>query len=241
MAAAARLDDVALDVGAPTAPASKPGVDLEWQTFSSTQLPTAAAPAVAATTSPRPAQPSTAAAAAAVAAGQDGDVNPLMCFTPSFWKQSFDVTTADVRTRIRMAAWPLEPTSFLSTVGARVDLYGPIWLCATLVFVIAAGSSLNSFFAFTSSSSTATGGAVGGQLASIWKYDFKTITLALMTVYGYFAGAATGAWLGASYLGIPSPSLVQLVCIYGYSVTPFIPAAVSGGGGGQHHDARARA
>ena len=40
--------------------------------------------------------------------------------------------------------------SFLQKVRVRVDMYGPVWLCATLVFVIAAGSTLNSWLRFSS-------------------------------------------------------------------------------------------
>lgn len=56
-------------------------------------------------------------------------------------------------------------------------------------------------------------------------YDFTHVTYACAVVYGYVAGLPTVMWLGFKYLGAPI-SLLTLLCLYGYSMVPFIPAAV---------------
>lgn len=63
-------------------------------------------------------------------------------------------------------------------------------------------------------------------LAQVWKYDFRLVTQALFTVFGFCFGGGAVAWGAASYLGVSSLSFLQVLCAYGYSLTAFIPAAV---------------
>jgi hypothetical protein len=116
----------------------------------------------------------------------------------------FDVKTAEVVERLKAAMWPLQRNTFLNTIGSKPDFYGPTWIAATLVFVIGAGSNLSSWLSFTP------GGAV-----SIWKYDFRLVTFALMAVYAFAFGVSSAFFLALNYLGVSGLPLVYLVCIYG--------------------------
>jgi hypothetical protein len=118
----------------------------------------------------------------------------------------FDVKTAEVVERLKAAVWPLQRNTFLNTIGSKPDFYGPTWIAATLVFVIGAGSNLSSWLSFTP------GGAV-----SIWKYDFRLVTFALMAVYAFAFGVSSAFFLALNYLGVSGLPLVYLVCIYGES------------------------
>lgn len=149
--------------------------------------------------------------------------------SPAFYAQCFDVDATDVTARVAAALWPFRPpVPFLSLIASKPDLYGPVWLAATLVFVIGAGSNLASWLSFS-------GGSVGASAAvSLWHYDFKALTTALVFVFGYSFGAPAAVWAAMAYL-MPRGlglGLVTLTCVYGYSVAPFIPAAVRSGGGG---------
>ena len=49
----------------------------------------------------------------------------------------------------------------------------------------------------------------------------------MFTVCGFCFGGAAVAWGAASYLGVTALSFIQVLCVYGYSLSAFIPAAVS--------------
>ncbi len=49
--------------------------------------------------------------------------------------------------RVLRACWWVDAQSFFETVGDNPDLYGPLWINATLVFVIGVASNLSSWVA----------------------------------------------------------------------------------------------
>lgn len=144
--------------------------------------------------------------------------NPMVFCSPAFYKSLFNIDTADVVARLRLALYPFGTTQFLSVAGPNPDMYGPLWVCATLVFVIGASSNLASWVRFKPD-----------DLQSLWEYDFTKVTAAMFTVFGWALGAPLVLWGLLQYVGVVSPALqlVTLLCVYGYSVAVFIPAAVS--------------
>lgn len=113
----------------------------------------------------------------------------------------------------------------IRTVSSRVafhaanpDWYGPVWIAATLVFCIAAGSELASWLHFNPSEPT-----------SIWKYNIESLTSSVACVYAFAFGAPVVVRAAMAYLGIGASKLglVQLVCVWGYSLVYYLPAAVS--------------
>jgi hypothetical protein len=56
-------------------------------------------------------------------------------------KQYFNVTTADVTSRLLHSLVPFNP-KFYDISEKTPDLYGPFWIYTTLVFIIAAAGSL---------------------------------------------------------------------------------------------------
>lgn len=55
-----------------------------------------------------------------------------------FYQQYFDVDTEQVQTRILNSALPKKGCNFIRDhVQPSADLYGPFWICVTLVFVAA--------------------------------------------------------------------------------------------------------
>jgi len=88
-------------------------------------------------------------------------------------------------------------------------MYGPFWICSTLVFVTAA---LGNFAAYLSTN------------AASWHYDVNKVSWAAFMFYGYVAVIPLGLYFLLKYLGVVS-GLVQLWCLYGYSLFVFIPAS----------------
>jgi len=146
-----------------------------------------------------------------------GSLNPMLLLSPAFYKTLFNVDTADVVARLRLALYPFVATPFLSVAGANPDMYGPLWVCATLVFVIGASSNLASWVLFKPDAAI-----------SLWSYDFTKVVEAMFTVYGWALGAPFVLYAVLSYIGVQTLGLVMLLCVYGYSCAAFIPAAVRG-------------
>jgi hypothetical protein len=93
--------------------------------------------------------------------------------------------------------------------------YGPFWICSTLIFFTA---SLGNFAAFLSYKSKTAGGH--------WHYDISLMSSAALLFYGYICLVPLGLYFLLRYLGVVS-GLIQLWCLYGYSLFIFIPASVS--------------
>jgi hypothetical protein len=93
------------------------------------------------------------------------------------------------------------------------------------VFIIGASSNLASWFAFSPD-----------KAVSLWKYDFTLVTVSLFTVFGFILIAPACVWFALNYLGAHATSsaaahhrlgIITLLCIYGYSISIYLPAAVS--------------
>ena len=69
----------------------------------------------------------------------------LLCVLLFFFllPQFFDVDTDVVTARLRRALTPhVATSSFLESLDGKPDLYGPFWVCATLVFVVGVTSNI---------------------------------------------------------------------------------------------------
>ena len=221
------LSDVSL-ASAVKAPAHPPD-DLEWQSFpssSASSAPTAPAAAAAAAAAGEAAAAASSATAALVV--PDAIASPTACLTLSFYRHMFDVGSGDVRDRLVAALWPLSRGTFLAVCRNKPDWYGPVWICATLIFAIGAGANLSSWLSWSPGGGGGGGGAAAAASGalSIWKYDFRLVTLAAATVYPFAFALSTLLWLLLNHLGVTGLPLVHLICIYGYSLAVFVPSAV---------------
>jgi len=141
-------------------------------------------------------------------AGEDAADAPM--YTLAYYQKFFDVDTTDVVSRLRKAMTPFT-TQFIEEVAPNPDLYGPFWVCTTLVFSMAAAGN----FANWLGTDTTT---------KAWTYDFNKVTLAGCVVYGYVLLLPMGINFTAMYF-TEAVGFIQLVCVYGYSMTIFILAS----------------
>lgn len=91
--------------------------------------------------------------------------------------------------------------------------YGPFWICSTLIFVAA---SIGTFVTYISHKVN----------NKEWNYDINLVTWSAGLFYGYVTIVPLGLYIILKYFSAPS-GLVQLLCLYGYSLFVFIPALVS--------------
>jgi len=68
-------------------------------------------------------------------------------WTLSFYAQFFDVDTSSVLARCWAALYPR--ANFLDVLEGNPDLYGPIWIATTVVFILFLGGTISKYLAET--------------------------------------------------------------------------------------------
>ncbi|CAN1161383.1 Protein YIPF1 homolog, partial [Linum perenne] len=132
----------------------------------------------------------------------------LRVFSVAAYKPYFDVDTADVLERIKDSLLPFNG-SFTEKTAENPDLYGPFWICTTLIFVAA---SIGTFVTY-----------VAHKLEKKeWNYDINIVTWSAGLFYGYVTVIPLALYVILKYFSVPS-GIVQLFCLYGYSLFIFIP------------------
>nr|CAB3267824.1 protein YIPF1 [Phallusia mammillata] len=143
----------------------------------------------------------------------DKKENPIWSF--AFYQKLFDVDTNIVLNRIMGSMIPLPSKSFKSAyIGGRPDLYGPFWICATLVLVVGVCGNLTTLLTHYSDE----------------KYhytpQFERLSVAAIIVYSYtFVWpllVRAILWWRKTASGF---SVADIMCIYGYSIFIFIPVS----------------
>ncbi|KAL5783674.1 hypothetical protein ACOSP7_008703 [Xanthoceras sorbifolium] len=130
-------------------------------------------------------------------------------FSIASYKQYFDVDTSDVLERIKDSLIPFRD-SFNEKTSTNPDLYGPFWICTTLIFVAA---SIGTFVTY-----------IAHKLKhKEWEYDIKIVTWSAALFYGYVTVVPILLHVILKYFSAPS-GIVHLLCLYGYSLFVFIPA-----------------
>ncbi|XP_057549855.1 uncharacterized protein LOC130828080 [Amaranthus tricolor] len=130
-------------------------------------------------------------------------------FSVAAYKPYFDVDTSDVLERIKESLFPWKGT-FTELISNSPDLYGPFWICTTLIFIAA---SIGTFVTY-----------VSHKLQSKeWNYDISLVTWSAGLFYGYVTVVPLCLYLVLKYFSAPS-GFVQLLCLYGYSLFVFVPA-----------------
>ena len=137
---------------------------------------------------------------------------------PSKWKQIrtmypdafrpfFEITEGEVFERMRLSVIPTN-TQFFEMCEKRPDIYGPFWILTTLIFCISFAGNLAMWLASSGS-----------------KYDFNFVPFAATLVYGVGLFIPFCLWLVCRKLN-PSSRIVDFVCLYGYSLTVFLPVTL---------------
>ncbi|XVF06110.1 hypothetical protein REPUB_Repub06bG0019700 [Reevesia pubescens] len=133
----------------------------------------------------------------------------LRSFTVAAYKPYFDVDTSDVLDRLKESLFPFRGT-FTEKTSTNPDLYGPFWICTTLIFVAASIGTFVTYIAHKIKKKE-------------WDYDINLVTWSAGVFYGFVTVVPLALYVILKYFSAPS-GLVQLFCLYGYSLFVFIPA-----------------
>uniref|UniRef100_A0A1X7SZD1 Protein YIPF n=2 Tax=Amphimedon queenslandica TaxID=400682 RepID=A0A1X7SZD1_AMPQE len=100
------------------------------------------------------------------------------------------------------------PFNLASVVSSNPDLYGPFWICMTLVLTTALSGNISKFFS----------GSVK------WDFHFHEVIVLLTCIYVYTICLPLGLWGLMVWRKVDGRySLFQLLTVYGYSMSAFIP------------------
>lgn len=145
---------------------------------------------------------------AAEAGGSEGQGGLPRIFRITTYKPYFNVDTTEVSQRI-LQSFLLSRGEFIGTTSHNPDLYGPFWICTTLIFV---ASALGNYATYLSGHDS-------------WHFDISKVNWAAGVFYGYTCLLPVALYFFLKYIGV-SLGIVQLWCLYGYSLFVFIPASV---------------
>jgi hypothetical protein len=142
---------------------------------------------------------------------KSGSTSPEPSFLSFQYYQSFfDVTTSQVLCRVFAGMTPVR-VSLTDALHPNPDLYGPFWLCATLIFSIAVSGNIARVFSEQSD----------------WEFHFHDVTVLGTVLYSYTWLVPLTLWAGLWWRNRGDQyTLTQLLAIYGYSIAVFIPVVV---------------
>ncbi|KAG0502960.1 hypothetical protein HPP92_003032 [Vanilla planifolia] len=133
-------------------------------------------------------------------------------FSISSYQPYFNVDTDIVFDRLICSVYPMD--DFFRKIDANPDLYGPIWISTTLVFMLSAWGNCAAYFMRNQSKTDIA-----------WNFDVNYVNWAACVIYGYMLAVPTAIYLVLRYFET-NAALVHLWCIWGYSLFIFIPTSL---------------
>nr|CAG4647364.1 EOG090X0CJ3 [Megafenestra aurita]SVE92625.1 EOG090X0CJ3 [Megafenestra aurita] len=136
----------------------------------------------------------------------------------SYYQQYFDVDTPQVKERL---IWSFVPRPSKDTLTHYIrpipDLYGPFWICVTLVFCIAIMGNIADYL------------HSGGE-GQHWRYDFRKVSISASTIFCYALLLPLVLWVLLWWRrkeGEQTPlGFIEIVSLYGYSLAIYIPISI---------------
>ena len=133
-------------------------------------------------------------------------IDKILCVF-SFIRPYFKVTFNDIKTRIIKSFMPIN-NSFFDIAVEKPDLYGPFWIYTTLIYVIAAGGALSFYFTNSVNNYFQAFVPVAGSILYFFGFGFPLLMWLCLKIYK------------------AEMKYVSLICLYGYSLTCFIPVLI---------------
>ncbi|XP_040910842.1 protein YIPF1 [Toxotes jaculatrix] len=149
-----------------------------------------------------------------------GQKKSVPFWTFEYYQRFFDVETHHVKERIIGSVLPWPGKNFIHVyLRGNPDLYGPFWICTTLVFAIAISGNLSNILVNISKPD--------------YRYtaEFRKVTIAATAIFSYawlvpLALWGFLLWRNNKIMNLVSYSFMEIVCAYGYSLSIYIPAVV---------------
>lgn len=132
-----------------------------------------------------------------------------------YYQKFFNVSTNDVMGRVVGSMVPTFNQSFLlNRIRPNPDLYGPFWICVTLMFTISISGNIYSYLSSF------------GSIES-WQTDFHKLTSSAFIIIMYWWIMSTFIYIGMRWRGLVADfQFVEILSVYGYSLFVFIPVSI---------------
>ncbi|XP_020342443.1 protein YIPF1 [Oncorhynchus kisutch] len=141
-------------------------------------------------------------------------------WTFEYYQSFFNVDTMQVLDRVKRSLVPLPGRNFIKhTLQSSPDLYGPFWICVTLVFSLAISGNLSTFLNSL------------GSPDYHYRPQFHRVTIAAVVIFLYAWLVPLGVWGFLTWRQREERqqsgySFLETVCVYGYSLFIYIPTSV---------------
>lgn len=136
-----------------------------------------------------------------------GGITSMMSF--QYFQPYFDVNQQDVMDRIVLCTKPQSSNALLESISDKPDLYGPFWITSTLIFCISVMGNLASYL-----------------ISSDWHYDISKLSFSALIMYSYITLVPACMCSYLNYVCKVSVSLLDLVCLFGYINTIYVPMSI---------------
>ncbi|XP_045778340.1 protein YIPF1 [Maniola jurtina] len=147
-------------------------------------------------------------------------------WTIEYYQKYFDVQTSEVVERIVSSVLPQKVSRnyFDERIKGKPDLYGPIWISVTLIFTIAVSGNISNYLQHANTTVH-------------WRYNYHLVSYAATAILCYVWLVPLALWAALKWTATDtqdeietqvssSPSMISLFCLYGYSLSIYIPVAV---------------
>lgn len=141
-------------------------------------------------------------------------------WTFEYYQSFFNIDTVQVLDRIKGSVIPLPGRNFVKHhIRSNPDLYGPFWICVTLVFSVAIMGNLSTFLSKM------------GNPEYHYRPQFHRVSIAAITVFLYAWLVPLGVWGFLTWRQsverqISGYTFLETVCVYGYSLFIYIPTSI---------------
>lgn len=141
-------------------------------------------------------------------------------WTFEYYQSFFNVDTLQVLDRVKGSMMPLPGRNFIKHhLRNNPDLYGPFWICVTLVFTVAISGNLSTFLKEM------------GNPQYHYTPQFHRVSVAAVVIFLYAWLVPVGLWGFLSWRQsverqLGGYSFLETVCVYGYSLFIYIPTSI---------------
>jgi protein YIPF1/2 len=157
----------------------------------------------------------------------------MSCFRLDSYGQYFNMDTIDITQRLKSSLTQFwQPDQFRTAIVGDApnqetglkgpDLYGPVWVAMTLVFLLAVTSNMHDYWKHKKKQAQAAPDSVEEE----FEVDFVHLLRASGIVFTFVFGMSTALWLSSNCMGMPGISWAMWTCCYGYAQSPFLIASV---------------
>ncbi|NP_001297839.1 Yip1 domain family, member 2 [Esox lucius] len=149
-----------------------------------------------------------------------GEKRTSAFWTFEYYQSFFNVDTMQVLDRVKGSVMPLPGRNFVRhTLRSSPDLYGPFWICVTLVFSVAISGNLSTFLRSM------------GDSQYHYRPQFHRVMIAAVVIFMYAWLVPLGVWGFLTWRQREERqqsgySFLETVCVYGYSLFIYIPTSV---------------